>query len=85
MTTTYYTQYFFILLLFLFILITVLLTFGMKKKYKQKEETQPTHKSKPSKKPKSDEVIDTLDWMLANGIIDSKTYNDLMVKSMPHF
>lgn len=48
-------------------------------KYKQKEK----QKSKATPKTKSDEIIDTLDWMLANQIITASEYNKLMVKCLP--
>lgn len=41
---------------------------------------------KPKKRTKSEEgamVIDTLDFMLQRNIIDSKQYNELMVKCLP--
>lgn len=34
-------------------------------------------------KARSAKVIDTLDWMLSNGVIDSTEYNNLLVKSLP--
>lgn len=45
---------------------------------------KPKEKPKKEKKrnAKSDEVIDTLDWMLVNGIIDHKEYNRLMGKCL---
>lgn len=35
-------------------------------------------------KRQTDEIIDTLEWMKALGIIDTKQFNELMVKCLPH-
>lgn len=49
------------------------------------EHTIALAKALPKQKTRHEEVIDTLDWMLQNAIIDTKQYNELMVKSLPYY
>lgn len=53
-------------------------------KMKQKTPPKSESKTKQKKSARSDEVIDTLDWMLVNGIIDHKEYNKLMGKCLQY-
>lgn len=50
---------------------------------KQKEEKQPKQKTTKKTTPQSSDVIDTLDWMLANSIITPQEYSKLMGKCLP--
>jgi len=51
----------------------------MEHKKEQQQYQRPTSKTKP----KSNEVIDTLDWMLMNSIITPEEYTKLMGKCLP--
>lgn len=52
----------------------------LSKKTKQKT----TPKASPVKcKEQHEEFVDTLNWMLLHNIIDTREYNNLMVKALP--
>lgn len=57
---------------------------GGKGKYIEKEKEEKPKKKASSKSDNRNNVIDALDFMLANNIIDTKQYNELMVKSLPY-
>lgn len=57
---------------------------GGKGKYIEKEKEETPKKKTSSKSDNRNNVIDALDFMLANNIIDTKQYNELMVKSLPY-
>lgn len=67
--------------------IAIVYVTASERKQKEKElemkyqNTVPTKKI--PKKQKNDEIIDTLNFMLAHNIIDTKEYNTLMVKCLP--
>lgn len=54
----------------------------LNKRYQQPTQ-QPETKIQHIVKPKHDEVIDTLNFMLEHQIIDTTEYNQLLVKSLP--
>lgn len=62
-------------------LIIVYLIGRIKNRNKQNNDVTDT----PTTKPKSDEIIDSLDWMLSMGIIDTNEYNRIMVKCLSYF
>lgn len=68
--------------------LAIIFVTTMERKQKEKEHEMKYQNTVPSKKlPKkqqNDEIIDTLNFMLQNGIIDTKEYNTLMVKCLPY-
>jgi len=71
----------FIVLIYGLSLIATLISKSSKRD-REIEEDDPIVKL-PHKR-KTDEIIDTLEWMKALGIIDTQEYNKLMVKCLPH-
>lgn len=70
--------------LIIVVYISSMIAFITKKpKYKPLQTPNESLINLPKKK-QSDEIMDTLDWMKSLGIIDTKEYNTLVVKCLPH-
>jgi hypothetical protein len=76
--------------IFMITIISILFIYAISSKHNkdmQERERPPKDEPKPKKPSKrrthSDEIIDTLDWMLMNSIITKEEYTKLMGKCLP--